>query len=103
MKSLSVVALALLCTFGSAVSLFAYQAHHHRPRSHSQRPPSQQATAPQEFVDAIIREINYAEGLLIVETATEILHVRLAPEEAREFHVGEKIQVQLLSADTIGT
>ena len=100
MKPLSLFALATLCTLGSEASVLAQQPQHHRLLPHRQLPQSRKAIPQKEFVEAIIRDINYAEGLLTVETATEVMQVRLTPKEARNFQVGEKIQVQMLSADT---
>ena len=104
MKPWNVLALALLFTLGftlgNEASLFAHQIKRSRLLPHTPPPQSRKTTSQQGFVDAIIREINQAEGLLTVETATAIMHVRLTPKEARDFQVGEITQVQMLGADT---
>src|SRR5262249_20209950 len=58
------------------------------PLSHHQLRQSRQAPVQQEYVEATIREINHAKGLLILETAQWVLQVQLAPEETRDLQVG---------------
>ena len=93
MKPLKVFALATLLTLGHGASLFAQQPKLQRPLSHRQPPQSQNASPPKNVVDAIIRDINPEQGLLTLETEIGIMQVRLTPQEARNFHVGEKLQV----------
>jgi hypothetical protein len=52
-----------------------------------------------DFVEAIIRGINRAQGLLTLKTEIGVMQVQLAPEETCEFQVGYK--VWMLSPDRI--
>jgi len=101
MKPLSVFALATLLTLGSGTSLIAQQPKLHRLTPHGQLPQSQKMAPQKDFVDAIIREINRAQGLLTLETEIGIMQVQLAPEETRDLHVGDKLRVRLLSTERI--
>jgi len=101
MKLLSGFALATLFTLGNGASLFAQQPELYRPLSHSQPPQSQKATPQEDFVDAIIRDINHVQGLLTLETAIGVMQIRLAPEEMLNLHTGAKLQVRVLSADRL--
>jgi len=101
MKPLSMFALVTLLTLGNGASLFAQQPQLHRQLSHSQLPQSQKATPQKDFVDAIIQDINHVQGLLTLDTEIGVMQVRLAPEETLDLHVGEKLQVRVLSADRI--
>ena len=101
MKLLHVFALATLLTLGSGASVSAQQPKFHRHLSHSHLPQSQKATPQQEFVDATIRDINYVEGLLTLDTDIGVMQVQLPPEETLDLHVGDKLQVRVLSADRI--
>ena len=93
MKPLKMLVLATLLTLGHGASLFAQQPKLHRPLSHRQLPQSQKASPPKNVVDATIREINYEQGLLTLDSEIGIMQVRLTPTEARNFHVGDKLQV----------
>jgi hypothetical protein len=93
MKPLKVFALATLLTLGHGASLSAQQPKLHCPLSHRQPPQSQKASPPKNVVDATIREINYEQGLLTLDSEIGIMQVRLTPQETRNFHVGEKLQV----------
>ena len=99
MQPWTVIVLASLFVLPSKAALVASPLHHPRPLPHHHAPPSHPVPAQQGYMDAIVREIKQAEGLLIVETALGVLHVRLMPQETRQFQVGEHIQVQLLAAD----
>jgi len=101
MKPLSVFALATLFALGNGASLFAQPPHLYRPLSHSELPQSQKATPQKDFVDAIIRDINHVQGLLTLDTEIGIMQVRLAPEETLDLHVGDTLQVRVLSADRL--
>jgi hypothetical protein len=93
MKPLKVFALATLFILGHGASLFAQQPKLHRSLSHRQPPQSQKASPPKNVVDAIIRDIDHEQGLLTLDSEIGIMQVRLTPQEARNFHVGEKLQV----------
>jgi hypothetical protein len=93
MKPLTVFAVAMPLTLGHRASLFAQQPNLYRPLSHHQLPQSQKASPPKNVVDATIRDINYEQGLLTLDSAIGLMQVRLTPQEARNFHVGEKLQV----------
>ena len=93
MKPLKVFALATLLTLGNGASLSAQQPNLHRPLSHRQLPQSQKVSPPKNVVDAIIRDIDHEQGLLTLDTEIGIMQVRLTPQEVRNFHVGEKLQV----------
>src|SRR5262245_37279492 len=99
MKRLTVFALATLLTLGSGGSVFAYQPKLHRSLAQSQLPQSQKATPQKDFVDAIIRDINHVQGLLTLDTEIGVMQVQLAPEETLDLHVGDTLQVRVLSAD----
>ena len=99
MKPLHVFALVTLFTLGSGASVFAQQPKLHHHLSHSQLPQSQKATSQQDFVDAIIRDINHRQGLLTLDSDIGVMQVRLVPEETLDLHVGDKLQVRVLSAD----
>jgi len=93
MKPLKVFALATLLTLGHRASLFAQQPNLYRPLSHRQLPQSQKVSPPKNVVDAIIRDIDHEQGLLILDSEIGIMQVRLTPQETRNFHVGDKLQV----------
>jgi hypothetical protein len=99
MKLLNVFALATLFTLGSGASVLAQQPKFHRHLSHSLLPRSQKVTPQQEFVDATIRDINYVEGLLTLNTDIGVMQIWLTPEETLDLRVGDKLQVRVLSAD----
>src|SRR5215471_7597146 len=101
MKPLSVFALATLFTLGSGASVFAQPPKLHRHPSQSQLPRSQKAPPQQDFVDAIILDINHVQGLLTLGTEIGVMEVRLAPEETLDLHVGDTLQVPVLSADRL--
>jgi hypothetical protein len=101
MKPLSMFALATLLTLGSGTSLLAQQPKLQRHAPHSQLPQSQKAVPQKDFVEAIIRGINYAQGLLTLETEIGVMQVQLAPEEMRDLHVGDKVRVRMLSTERI--
>jgi hypothetical protein len=101
MKLLNIVALATLMTFGSGTSALAQQPKFHRHLSRSYLPRSHKAAPQQEFVDATIRDINYVQGLLTLETDIGVMQVQLRPEETLDLHVGDKLRVRLLSGDRI--
>src|SRR5262245_42389192 len=101
MKSLSMVALATLLTLGSGASVFAQEPKLCRQLSQSYQSPSQQATPQQDFVEATIRHINHAQGLLTLESEIGVMQVQLRPEETLDLHVGDKLQVRVLSADRL--
>ena len=93
MKPLHVFAIATLFTLGNGASLFAQQPKLHRQLSPRQLPQSQTATPPKNVVDATIRAINHEQGLLTLDSEIGIMQVRLTPQETRNFHVGDKLQV----------
>jgi len=101
MKPLRMFALATLFTLGSGASLFAQQPEFHRHLPPGQLPQSQKATPQQDFVDAIIRGINHVQGLLNLETEIGVMQIWMAPEKTLALHVGDKLQVRVLSADRI--
>lgn len=101
MKPLSVSALAMFLTLGNGALSFAQQPQLHRQLSHSQLPSSQKATPQKDFVNAIIQDINHVQGLLTLDTEIGVMQVRLAPEETLDLHVGDKLQVRVLSADRL--
>jgi hypothetical protein len=101
MKPLSVFAIAALMTLGSGTTPFAQQPKLHRHTPHDQLPQSQKAVPQKDFVEAIIRGINHEQGLLTLETEVGVMHIQLAPQETRDLHVGDKVQVRMLSTDRV--
>ena len=101
MKPLSVFVLATLFTLGSGASVFAQEPKLCRQLSQSHQSQSQQATPQKDFVEATIRDINHVQGRLTLETEIGVMEVRLAPEETLDLHVGDKLQVRVLSADRL--
>jgi hypothetical protein len=101
MKPLRVFALATLFTLGSGTSLFAQQPHLTSPTLPQPAVPIPEIDPAKDFVDAIITEINHRQGLLTLDTEIGVMQVRLAPEETRNLHVGDKLQVQVLSTDRL--
>jgi hypothetical protein len=99
MKPLSVFALATFFTLGNGTSLFAQEPKFHYQLSHSQIPHSQKATPQKDYVDATIRDINHAQGVLTLDTAIGVMQIRLEPEETLALHIGDKLKVRVLSAD----
>lgn len=94
MYSLRLGALAVFCTLGKGAVGIAHQLP-------AQALQARKAISPQPaYEEAIIRAIYSMQGLLLVETERALLQVRLTPEATQHFQVGEKIQVQLLPADT---
>ena len=101
MKPLSVVVLATLFTLANGTLLFAQQPRLHYQLSYSPLSHSQKATPQKDFVDATVRDINHTQGLLTLDTTIGVMQIQLAPEETLALHVGDKLQVRVLSADRI--
>jgi len=105
MRLLRVSALATLVALGSSTPLFAQSSKPYRKPVHSyqsqpQKVPSQ---APTDFVVAVIRSIDSQQGLVELDSEIGFMQVRMAREELQDLHVGDKILVRVLSADTILT
>lgn len=101
MKLLNPFVLAMLMILGSGTRGLAQPLKlRHSPAPSSLAEP--QKVKPQENVlEAVIVDIDYELGVLVADTELGLIHLHLAPEEARAFQIGETIEVHVLSAATL--
>jgi len=101
MKLFTVMALVMLVTLSNGTLGFAQPPQPHRTPTHSYLSEPQKIKPQEDVVEAVIVDIDYELGVLAVDTEIGLIHLRLPPEEARTFQVGDTIQVRVLSADTL--
>jgi hypothetical protein len=102
MNPFRVFALATLMTLGGSSPLFAqpsklYRKPVHSYQSQPQKVPSQ---PPTDFVVAVVRSIDSQQGIVELDSEIGFMQVQLPREELQDLHVGDKILVRVLSADT---
>ena len=101
MKPLRGFALAMLLVIGISTSLFAQQ-----PQLYHESTPGQMRQSPNpapqaDVVIAIILVIDQEQGLLLIDSELGPMQLKAAPEDMLHLHIGDKVLIHILSADTI--
>src|SRR5262249_50374360 len=101
MKLFRGFALTTLLLVGSSSLLVAEQPQTHRSPISKPAPGIKQAPPqPQnDFVNAVIRGIDRQLGVLDLDTEIGLMQVKVPPEEVQDLHVGDTIQVRVLSSE----
>ena len=102
MNPFRVFTLATLMALGGSSPLFAQSSKLYREpvNSYQSQPQMVPPQAPNDFVVAVIRSIDSQQGMVELDSEIGFMQVQLPREELRDLHVGDKILVRVLSADT---